>query len=188
MKTIVWDVDDVLNDLTRVWFETSWQREHPESAGLRYEDLTENPPHRILRCSLADYLASLDAFRSSEAAALPPREELLRWLERHGAAFRHVALTAVPAFAAPISAAWVMRHYGRWIRLFGFVPSPRPGDNFPIYDESKAAFLQQLAKADFFVDDRPDNLEGARDLGIVTLTEPRPWNKATESPLERLIP
>ncbi|MGH9423373.1 MAG: cupin domain-containing protein, partial [Thermoanaerobaculia bacterium] len=143
LKTIVWDVDDVLNDLTRAWFETAWRPSHSRVPELRFEDLVENPPHRILGVDQSEYLDSLDFFRASEQArGLSPRGDVLRWFEEHGAAFRHVALSAVPASAASASAAWVVRNFGRWIRVVGFVPSSRPGDGLPRYDETKKGFLE----------------------------------------------
>jgi len=185
LKTIVWDIDDVLNDLTAVWFEHAWRPEHPTS--LRFEDLTENPPHRILGVPLADYLASLDAFRASALGqSLPVRADVLRWFNEHGAAFRHIALTSTPFASAPASASWVLRHLGRWIRVVGFVPSPRPDDLPPRYDETKRAFLEWWGKADYFVDDRPDNVAGAQPAGITAFLAPRPWNGATENPLTKL--
>lgn len=187
LKTIVWDVDDVLNDLTREWFESAWQQEHPTSAAIRFEDLKENPPHGILGVSLPHYLESLDRFRASATGrSLTPRADVLQWFERYGSVFRHVALTATTAAAAPDATAWVLRNFGRWFRVVAFVPSPRPGVDLPQYDANKTSFLQWLSKADFFVDDRPDNLEGARSLGIATLPAPAPWNDATVSPLRTL--
>ncbi len=50
MKTIVWDIDDVLNDLTRAWFETAWLPAHRECR-LTYEELKVNPPHELLGTS-----------------------------------------------------------------------------------------------------------------------------------------
>lgn len=184
LKTIAWDIDDVLNDLTEAWFEHAWKPEHPTS--LRFDKLTENPPHRILGVSLADYLASLDAFRASAFESLPVRPGVLQWFENYGASFRHIALTATPFASAPLSAAWVLRNLGRWIRVVGFIPSPRPDDLPPRYDETKGAFLEWWGKADYFVDDRPDNCAGAQAAGITTFLAPRPWNDATENPLTKL--
>ena len=39
MLTIVWDVDDVLNDLMHAWFKHSWLADHPDGK-IRYEDFT----------------------------------------------------------------------------------------------------------------------------------------------------
>jgi hypothetical protein len=47
MRTIVWDVDDVLNDLMAQWFSRGWKRERPTGAA-EYCDLNENPPHASL--------------------------------------------------------------------------------------------------------------------------------------------
>ena len=59
LKTIAWDVDDVLNNLMRAWFEEKWLIDHPE-CNLLYEGLTENPPHRLLETNVDNYLKSLD--------------------------------------------------------------------------------------------------------------------------------
>ena len=37
MKTIVWDVDDVLNDLMRDWLTQWWMPAHPETK-IDYEN------------------------------------------------------------------------------------------------------------------------------------------------------
>ncbi len=175
MKTIVWDVDDVLNDQMRVWLESYWLPIHPECP-LGYAQLSENPPHRLLGVSLAEYLASLDDFRFAGADRLDPVPEALRWFRQHGEQFRHVALTATPLRAAHISATWVIRHFGHWIRSFGFVPSAREGEDLPVYDGSKAEYLRWWGKADVLVDDNPANVDAARKLGIEAVLIPRPWN------------
>ena len=51
MLTIVWDVDDVLNDLMAVWFRDAWLPKHA-ACPVRYEEITENPPHRVLGSSV----------------------------------------------------------------------------------------------------------------------------------------
>ena len=47
MKTIIWDVDDVLNDLMYSWFQEHRDLYNPDST-LKYQDITQNPPHEIL--------------------------------------------------------------------------------------------------------------------------------------------
>jgi FMN phosphatase YigB (HAD superfamily) len=176
MKTIAWDVDDVLNDLTRAWFEQFWEPAHLACA-RGYDQLVENPPDKLLGITRAEYLASLDAFRLSEiASAMKPVSEVLAWFQRHGSSFRHLALTATPLRAAPNSAAWVLRHFGTWIRSFHLVPSPRADETIPVYDETKADFLRWFGKVDVFVDDNPANTRAAEQLGIQTILIPRPWN------------
>jgi len=176
VKTIAWDVDDVLNDLTRAWFEQFWKPAHSDCS-LHYDQLVENPPERLLGITRTEYLASLDAFRLSEiASAMKPVSEVLAWFQRHGSSFRHLALTATPLRTAPNSAAWVMRHFGTWIRTFHFVPSPRSGETIPVYDETKADFLRWFGQVDVLVDDNPTNTRAAGQLGIQTILVPRPWN------------
>lgn len=186
MQTIAWDVDDVLNDLMRVWFEERWLKEHPGCA-IRYEDITENPPYRLLGVSRTEYLHSLDEFRLSDGyQTMSPLPEVKEWFLNHGPHFRHVVLTATSLAAAPASSAWVIRHFGEWIRTFNFIPSKRDGQNIPEYDGSKADFLKWFDKADVFVDDNEANLQGAEQLGMKCVLIPRPWNRGGKSVTEAL--
>jgi hypothetical protein len=177
VKTIAWDVDDVLNDLMRTWFEACWAPSHPDCA-LRYDQITENPPDALLGISKSEYLASLDDFRLSESARrMAPVSEMQEWFRQHGQCFRHMALTSVPSHAAPVSAAWVMNHFGAWIRTFHFVPSPRQGKNIPVYDQTKQDFLRWWGKVDILVDDNPLNVAAAEASGVHAILVPRPWNR-----------
>lgn len=178
---IVWDVDDVLNDIARRWLEDAWIPGRPGCA-VDYGMLTENPPHRILGVDAPTYLASLDAYRlSPAAAALAPVPEVLAWFRAHGDSCRHIALTARPASTAAAAASWVFQHFGRWIRTFHFVPSFRPGQELPDWERDKEDALRWLGLGDIFLDDSPANLEGARRLGLTAVTVPRPWNGSVSS-------
>ncbi len=186
MRTIAWDIDDVLNDLMQTWLEDWWRPAHPDCV-RPFEQLTDNPPHRLLDTSLAAYLASLDAFRlSGRYAQLAPRPELLHWFAVHGERFRHVALTAVPLRAASVSAEWLLRHFGRWIRSFHLVPSRREGEELPAYDASKEAFLRRVGGVDVLVDDNPAHVRGAQECGVQAFLFPRPWNDNNRTQSELL--
>lgn len=174
--TVVWDVDDVLNDLTRRWLEDAWIPGRP-GCTVGYGSLTENPPHRLLGVDAATYLQSLDEYRLSPAAAdLAPVPEVLAWFREHGDTCRHLALTARPARTVAPAAAWVFRHFGRWIRTFHFVPSPRPGEELPSWERDKEDALRWLGLGDIALDDSPANLACARRAGLVAVSVPRPWN------------
>jgi len=185
MKTIIWDVDDVLNDLMKEWLEKHWLPLHPECT-VRYENLTENPPHNILHISIENYRKSLDEFRSTCGSELRPVSEVYDWFKVNGSNFRHMALTAVPLSLAHISAAWVCKYFGMWIRSFHVVPSPRSTDPHFFYDRSKKEYLVWLKKGDIFVDDNLENISGAEDLGMKTIIIPHPWNKTCGSTYENL--
>ncbi len=179
MKTIAWDVDDVLNELMRTWLEHWWLPSNP-FCRVCYEEILENPPHRLLGISQSEYLCSLDEFRRSEMARkMGPVQEMHEWFLQYGSRFRHVALTATPLCAAPRSAEWVMRHFGRWIRTFHVIPSPREGEEIPTYDRIKGDYLRWLGKVDLLVDDSPEHVASALDLGIHALLVPRPWNRGS---------
>ena len=177
--TIIWDVDDVLNQLTRCWFDNHWLPSHPECR-LTWGNVKENPPHRLLGTTRQHYLDSLDAFRLAEYSRLEPRPEILAWFRLHGRRCRHQALTAAPRIIADQSAAWVMRHFGDWIRTYHFVPSPRPHTPLPLYDSEKGDYLRDFPSA-LFVDDHPENIVQANRHGLRTFLFPCPWNNSKYS-------
>jgi hypothetical protein len=188
MLTVVWDVDDVLNDLMNQWFTKGWCREHPECA-LSYGELAANPPHEFLGVDRDVYLTSMDLFRKSEQAFnMTPNPEVLAWFRSQGRHFRHIALTARPLETAPEVAHWVMLHFGNWIRCFGVVPS-RTSIGVPVYDCTKGEYLAWLGQGNVLVDDSPDNTEQAAALGLKTLLVAQPWNnsKLTTSALLRQL-
>ena len=185
MLTIVWDIDDVLNDLMAAWFHEEWLPAHPES-GFSYTDIRENPPHRVLGIGKQEYLDSLDTFRiSSKARDLRPNPAILAWLRDHGPRYRHVALTARPLDSAPHAAEWLFRHFGVFFRCFGVVPS-RLDPAVQHYDRSKADFLSWFRGVDLFIDDSEENVEAVRELGVKCILYPQPWNRAARTIQETL--
>jgi len=176
MKTIIWDVDDVLNNLMEEWFENHWLPSHHECR-LKYGDLVENPPDKLLGTTLNEYRKSLDEFRKISGSQFKPTPEVLDWFKTYGSKYRHIALSAVPLSLANISAAWVYQNFGNWIRSFNIVPSPRDTDPVFNYDLSKKDFLSWFGKGDFFIDDNLLNIKEARKIGIQSFVFPRPWNE-----------
>ena len=156
---------------------------------MRYPEVVENPPHRLLGVGINEYLSSLDEYRLSALyQQMTPVKEIMEWFARCGNNFRHIALTAVPLVAASASAQWVFKHFGAWIRTFHFVPSKGMDKISPDYDTDKSAFLQWLAKVDVFVDDNIANIETAEAIGIKGLLWPRPWNDSKLTTSEALAP
>ncbi len=181
MLTIAWDVDDILNNLMEGWLEQKWKQEHPQ-CNLTYADIKENGPQHLLGISLQDYLNSLDEFRQSSAfSSMEPNPLIMDWFEQHGSKARHLVITAVPLSCAHISAEWVIRHFGKWIRTFHFVPSFREGVELPDYDPRKVDFLQWIKKVDVLVEDNEKNATEAVEAGTQGLLVDRPWNSSTQS-------
>jgi hypothetical protein len=112
---------------------------------------------------------------------MQPIPQVMQWFTEHGSRARHVAISAVPLAAAHLSAAWVIRHFGLWIRSFHFIPSPREERPTPVYDRSKGEALRHWGTIDAFIDDSLDNLASAERFGIRTFCVPRPWNRAPGS-------
>lgn len=184
--TIAWDVDDVLNDLMRCWFE-EFKISSPEHWDISYEDILKNPPHEVLNIGFQDYLDSLDKFRLSDKAYdMIPNREILSWFKENGHKYRHIALTATPVHTAPVSAYWVTTHFGKWINSFNFVPSKREGRTNYVHDNNKKEFLSWLGKVDFLIDDNEEHINGADSIGINGLLISRPWNRGGMSIEEAL--
>jgi hypothetical protein len=185
MRTLVWDIDDVLNNLMEMWLRR-WREQHP-GAVPDYASITRNPPHELLGITLEAYLESLDQIRSSVSAheELIPHPQITAWLVEHGHRYRHLALTARPAHAAGPAAAWVLGHFGAWIRTAAFVPVRKPGD-WPDYDLNKADYLRWLDPDAILIDDSPANVSEAREKGLAAVLFPQPWNAATQSVPETL--
>jgi phosphoglycolate phosphatase-like HAD superfamily hydrolase len=185
MRTIVWDVDDVLNNLNGLWF-ARWREEHPETK-LTYDELSSNPPHEILGISREVYLESLDKIRASISGHedLTPQPEIVAWLGQHGHRYRHLALTARPPHTAAAAGAWVLGHFGQWIRTVAFVP-PRKPPEWPDYDPSKAAYLDWLDLDCVMVDDTEKTIMEVKDRGRPAILFPQPWNSRPHSVTEVL--
>jgi 5'(3')-deoxyribonucleotidase len=187
MITIAWDVDDVLNDLMRQWFEIVWKKAHPECK-IDYEDLSENPPYQILNITKEQYLKSLDAFRiDTYYNQMIPTLPIKEWFIHHGHKFRHITLSAVPYAAAGESARWVITHFGKWIRTFHFIPSYRQTCKIPVYDQSKEEFLKRIRQVDYLIDDNEDNIKGAESVSVKGILFPRPWNSQRDESIESVL-
>jgi hypothetical protein len=178
VETIAWDIDDVLNDLARAWFELAWLPKHPECP-LTYHELKVNPPHKLLGVSSEECLASLDQFRlSAKAASMAPEEGLLEWFVEYGERYRHIAVTARPRETVYPAVRWVLDHFGEWFQTFAFVPSQRPGQVSRQPDRSKHDYLAWLGKVDYFIDDSTENCLAAEKLSIKSFLVTQPWNQS----------
>lgn len=175
IKTIVWDVDDILNNLMKDWFEMEWKLSHPKCK-LNYNDLKENPPYKILGISKKEYLESLDKFRFRHYIDLKPNKEVYEWFEENGEKFKHLALTSTPIKSSPISSAWVMKNYGKWIRGYFVLPSFRKGEKITKYHKNKGEFLKELKNVDLFIDDSAKTIKDSKSNGINSILFPTPWN------------
>lgn len=176
MITVAWDVDDILNNLMFDWFTKKWLVEHRDCK-IKFEQLTDNPPHQILQIEESEYLKSLDDYRLSDNYINSiPNSEILQWFEKYGAYARHLAVTAVPLKAAHISAFWVIRHFGKWIRSFNFLPSKRSNEDTTEYYHNKNDYLNTLKKIDILIEDNQMNIIEPQKNGIKCFLVEKPWN------------
>lgn len=172
-RLLLWDIDDVLNDLERLCIETTAQRLKP---GLKFENVKNNPPLPELECSLDQYREILDECRDKYLYEQLPRREVLEFFQKNGDSFRSMTLSSAPMALAPRSAEWVLRHFGSWIQGTVFVPSPRKTFTIgsPLFS-SKAEAVTALGG--ILIDDMPINVEAVRKAGGEALYFPAPWNE-----------
>ncbi len=182
---IAWDIDDVLNHLTAEWFEAFCLER--SVSNLAYEDMTENPPHRLFGIEIDEYKASLDRFRFAQFAGLQPDSEVMRWFKEHGEKFSHITVSAVPLKCSHLSAEWVVRNFGPWMRSYNFVPSFRPNTFCPAYDRNKGDALERFNRVDLFIDDAEENIAAASQVGIQTALFPAPWNSNRGMPVSDFL-
>jgi hypothetical protein len=185
MRTIVWDIDDVLNNLTAHWLAQHRAR-HP-GVTLEYSALTKNAPHELLGMGFDDYLKSLDEFRASidGMEQLTPNPLILAWLREHGSRYRHIALTARPTHAAGAGAAWTMNHFGAWIRSVAFVPLRKPS-SWPDYDLKKVEYIEWFDRDAILIDDQTTNVMEVKAKGLNARLYPQPWNASPQTAAELL--
>ena len=170
---LIWDIDDVLNELTALCIGTTAQKLKP---GIKWEELHTNPPLQELECSLDEYRRILDECRDQYLYSRPPCREVLEFFQEWGHLFRSVTLSSSPMHMAPRSAEWVLRHFGSWIQGTIFVPSPRKHVSVATaLFASKAEAV--LALGGILIDDMPINVERVRAAGGEALYFPAPWNE-----------
>ena len=180
---ILWDVDDVLNQLMKEWLK-NWHRQ--EGAGrphVSFDQLTENPPYNQVGISLQEYHQLLDKFRNSPAGRdLIPNKQVLQWFNQYGRGHIHIALTARPVLTMSNQAAWIYDHFGQWIQSVVAVAPVRKhvGNQQPAAFQTKAAYAQWLGKPSVLIDDNQENIASVKGICSFALLFPRPWNESRQ--------
>ena len=171
-KTIVWDVDDVLNILMEeyVLFLKS-------TYNIKHIDLHTNPP-LIVGMNKDEYLSSLDEFRLKYYDKLIIEATVFDWFKKYGNNFHHIALTTTPRKTADLSAKWIMRYFGDWIQSINFIFSKREDDSNVEYFKSKGEWIRWFGKVDYFIDDNEKNINEAKILNpdLICGCPKQPWN------------
>jgi hypothetical protein len=180
---ILWDVDDVLNQLMKEWLESWHQQEGIGRSHVSFDQLTDNPPHNQIGISLQEYHRSLDEFRNSLAARdLIPNKQVLHWFNQHGRDHVHIALTARPTLTMPNQAAWIYNHFGRWIQsVVAVAPARKYVDSqqHAVF-QTKAAYAKWLGKPSVLIDDNQENIASVKGICPFALLFPQPWNASRQ--------
>lgn len=176
---IVWDFDDVLFPLTEFWFAAWGQK--IQAKITRYDQITENPPHKMMEISLNQYLETLDQFRNSEQAqSLPLNPTIFDWLQVNGAFYNHFILTARPLHTIEVAQNWLNNNFPEPLEGFGVVPAERAGQDLTGYYRTKQDYLEgEGIKFDYFIDDNPVTIGAVSKIHrAATVLFPAPWNVA----------
>ena len=186
---ILWDVDDVLNQLMKEWLKSWHQQEGFGRVNVSFDQLTDNPPHNQIDISLQKYHRSLDEFRNSLTARdLIPNKQVLHWFNQHGRDHVHIALTARPTLTMPNQAAWIYDHFGQWIQSVVAVAPARTHVDSQQHAafQTKAAYAKWLGKPLALIDDNQENIASVEDICPFALLFPQPWNSSTQTTVEAL--
>lgn len=176
MTIIIWDVDDVLNELTENWLNSI-----NHSLVRTKQQLISPEFHAILGWSREKYLQSLDGYRRTSFADLIPNGSIQAFMA-HNSHVVHLVLTATPMLSAHLSAEWTIRHFGSWVDGFLLAPSARAGSNSD--RSTKADHISRLVSDHdrvVCIDDQPLNVETAQRAGATAILWPQPWNESTQS-------
>jgi hypothetical protein len=172
MLHIVFDVDDVLNNLMYSWLQNF---NKSKKTNIKYKELIYNPPYEIIGIDKLIYLNSLDYFRYYYYEDLTPNQKILDWFKENEHKAYFSVLTSTPGAYASIVSNWVFKYFSQWIRTFAFIPSDREGIKLPMYDKLKADWLYRN-HADIFIDDSYINCLDAVYLGVQSFCLKQPWN------------
>jgi hypothetical protein len=176
MTLIVWDIDDVLNELTSNWLkwvDDPFISEKSQLTNSRFEE--------ILGWSRKDYLKSLDRFRREQFINLEPNQLIQNFMARHSR-ISNLLLSATPLTCAPISARWAFVHFGEWIDGVLMAPSPRASRSSTRMSKRDHIFrLVKTGEQVICIDDQPANILEARDAGAAAFLWPQPWNESSSS-------
>lgn len=174
---ILWDIDDTLNRQIEIFMEHS-----PLAAGKEYREINLKPQYLSFGCTREEYLDDLDRCRREFIYDSEPRPEMVEFFREYGHSFRSLTLSAVPITIAPLSAAWVYRHFGQWIQGTIYVPSKRSRVQILSHSfNSKAEAVTALNG--LLVDDTADHVESTREAGGRALYFPAPWNENADMPI-----
>lgn len=178
---IVWDVDDVLNRLMYCWLD-NWNQN--TGSNIHYEEIIENPPHKILDITKKDYLFSLDTYRNTKFGRnVSINKNVFQWFQSYGKNFMHIVCTARTVETMPNQSWWVFTYFGKWIHSIVMASSLR--NNFAYGGvKTKAEYIAWLNKDVIFVDDSENNVNEVSKMGGISLLFPQPWNRNNQSEIE----
>ena len=176
MTILVWDIDDVLNELTAQWLATISHN----TISTKHQ-LTNPDFHTFLGWSRDEYLHSIDNYRLDHYRDLAPNELVIGFMSETQFC-SHILLTATPLISAPHSAEWALRHFGSLIDGILIAPSTRPGvQSTRMSKLDHIARITATGEAVLCIDDLPANITQAHQSGAEGILWPQPWNNSSST-------
>lgn len=170
----IWDVDDVLNNLTKDFISYI-------APSIPYKEILNPNIHDSLGLSQNDYHYELDNFRRREYLNLKPNLEIINFIKSRKGSM-HYILTSVPHEFIEISFCWVKRNFDNMFYGYLFAPSRR--ENVNLQTSAKMDHLNNLnliGRKTYFIDDNPYNFINIDNTSITKVLWPQPWNSSTKS-------
>ena len=170
----IWDVDDVLNNLTKDFINYI-------TPSIPYETILNPNIHDSLGLSQDDYLYELDNFRRREYLNLKPNLDLTNFIKSRKNSM-HYVLTSVPHEFIEISFCWVKRNFDKTFFGYLFAPSRRENGNLKMpIKRDHLNNLNLFGRKTFFIDDNPYNFINIDNTSITKVLWPQPWNSSGKS-------
>lgn len=175
MKTICWDVDNVLNNLIEEWLIYYKYVNLGKYDHIKFNQLLHYNLYNSLNITEKEFIESLDYFTINYYKTLKPNKVILNWFTLYGHLTHNIVLTAFPLRYIEISAQWVLKYYGQWIRSYAFTPLEIREDTI-IYDKTKSDYINRMGNIDIFIEDSEKNILNSQATNNLILK--RPWNNS----------
>ncbi len=121
MTTLVWDIEDVVNELTAQWLATINHNTISTNCQTTNSDF-----HTFLGWSRDEYLHPIDGYKDEDYRDFAPNK-LVIGLMSEAEFCSNILLTATPLNSAPHSAELTLRHFSSLIDGIPIAPSNRLG-------------------------------------------------------------
>lgn len=179
MKTIIWDVDDTLNNFRFDWFLHNKEELKKIDHDISYDYFNIKNPYNILNDNKDTFIKSLKDFKNYNHFKITVNKEIYNWFYKYGKNYNHIILTKCSKDYFEFAVNFVNKYFGKWIQSYNYI-SGNKKDNLNEF-LTKAEFIKKYFKEiKYFIDDSEKNCKQVEELGIKTFCPKQPWNNGMD--------